>query len=206
MDDRQFKDALYEQFARIGHALSTPKRLEILDLLEPCAVLRIPSPEVRMPTQLVSTLLQGSQQGCVGPRKPPVLTLQLTDLFVGPQEPSEHGLPTRGVRQSAHRTLDGGNALGHAPPREAPGRNTVEESLAVGIDVAADDYVDRAQGTPVISPWKLGAGSRRMLVLRRRTITTDYRGLSRRSRRGSGLRCRPPGPRGRDERRTSPWI
>ena len=33
MDDRQFKDALYEQFARIGHALSTPKRLEILDLL-----------------------------------------------------------------------------------------------------------------------------------------------------------------------------
>ena len=33
MDDRNFKDALYEQFARIGHALSTPKRLEILDLL-----------------------------------------------------------------------------------------------------------------------------------------------------------------------------
>jgi rhodanese-related sulfurtransferase/DNA-binding transcriptional ArsR family regulator len=33
MDGRQFKDALYEQFARIGHALSTPKRLEILDLL-----------------------------------------------------------------------------------------------------------------------------------------------------------------------------
>src|SRR3990170_5028117 len=33
MDDRDLKDALYEQFARIGHALSTPKRLEILDLL-----------------------------------------------------------------------------------------------------------------------------------------------------------------------------
>jgi rhodanese-related sulfurtransferase len=33
MDDRRFKDALYEQFARIGHALSTPKRLEVLDLL-----------------------------------------------------------------------------------------------------------------------------------------------------------------------------
>jgi rhodanese-related sulfurtransferase/DNA-binding transcriptional ArsR family regulator len=33
MDDRHLKDALYEQFARIGHALSTPKRLEILDLL-----------------------------------------------------------------------------------------------------------------------------------------------------------------------------
>lgn len=30
---RQLNDALYEQFARIGHALSTPKRLEILDLL-----------------------------------------------------------------------------------------------------------------------------------------------------------------------------
>ena len=33
MDNRDLKDALYEQFARIGHALSTPKRLEILDLL-----------------------------------------------------------------------------------------------------------------------------------------------------------------------------
>src|SRR3990172_772050 len=33
MDDRGFKDALFEQFARIGHAVSTPKRLEILDLL-----------------------------------------------------------------------------------------------------------------------------------------------------------------------------
>src|SRR3990172_4666394 len=33
MNDRTFKDSLYEQFARIGHALSTPKRLELLDLL-----------------------------------------------------------------------------------------------------------------------------------------------------------------------------
>ena len=30
---RTFKDALYGQFARIGHAVSTPKRIEILDLL-----------------------------------------------------------------------------------------------------------------------------------------------------------------------------
>lgn len=30
---RTFKNALYEQFARIGHAVSTPKRIEILDLL-----------------------------------------------------------------------------------------------------------------------------------------------------------------------------
>lgn len=30
---RAFKDALYAQFARIGHAVSTPKRIEILDLL-----------------------------------------------------------------------------------------------------------------------------------------------------------------------------
>ena len=30
---RTFKDALYAQFARIGHAVSTPKRIEILDLL-----------------------------------------------------------------------------------------------------------------------------------------------------------------------------
>jgi rhodanese-related sulfurtransferase len=30
---RPFKDALYAQFARIGHALGSPKRMEILDLL-----------------------------------------------------------------------------------------------------------------------------------------------------------------------------
>ena len=32
-DHRAFKDALYNQFARIGHAVSSPKRLELLDLL-----------------------------------------------------------------------------------------------------------------------------------------------------------------------------
>lgn len=30
---REFKDALYAQFARLGHAVSSPRRLEILDLL-----------------------------------------------------------------------------------------------------------------------------------------------------------------------------
>src|SRR5690348_11686983 len=32
-DSRIFKDALYSQFARIGHAVSSAKRLELLDLL-----------------------------------------------------------------------------------------------------------------------------------------------------------------------------
>jgi rhodanese-related sulfurtransferase len=30
---RQFKDAVYSEFARIGHALSSPRRIELLDLL-----------------------------------------------------------------------------------------------------------------------------------------------------------------------------
>ena len=29
---RRFKDAIYEQFARLGKAISAPKRLELLDL------------------------------------------------------------------------------------------------------------------------------------------------------------------------------
>ncbi|HKT60434.1 MAG TPA: metalloregulator ArsR/SmtB family transcription factor [Gemmatimonadales bacterium] len=33
MQYREFKDSLYTQFARLGHALSAPKRLELLDLL-----------------------------------------------------------------------------------------------------------------------------------------------------------------------------
>jgi len=32
-DHRAFKDALYPQFARIGHALASPKRIELLELL-----------------------------------------------------------------------------------------------------------------------------------------------------------------------------
>ncbi|MHB1799931.1 MAG: ArsR family transcriptional regulator, partial [Vulcanimicrobiaceae bacterium] len=32
-DARRLKDTLYEYFARIGKATSSPKRLEILDLL-----------------------------------------------------------------------------------------------------------------------------------------------------------------------------
>ena len=30
---RRFKDAIYEQFSRIGKAVSSPKRLELLDLI-----------------------------------------------------------------------------------------------------------------------------------------------------------------------------
>lgn len=33
MAHRDFKDALYAQFARIGHALASPRRIELLDLL-----------------------------------------------------------------------------------------------------------------------------------------------------------------------------
>lgn len=33
INDRRFKDAFYEQWARIGKALASPKRLELLDLL-----------------------------------------------------------------------------------------------------------------------------------------------------------------------------
>src|SRR5919199_2384993 len=33
MSHREFKDPLYAQFARIGHAVSGPKRIELLDLL-----------------------------------------------------------------------------------------------------------------------------------------------------------------------------
>ena len=33
MPDRRLKDAIYEQFARLGKAMSAPKRLELLDLL-----------------------------------------------------------------------------------------------------------------------------------------------------------------------------
>lgn len=33
MDGREVKDALYEQFARIGKALASPKRIELLDVL-----------------------------------------------------------------------------------------------------------------------------------------------------------------------------
>jgi rhodanese-related sulfurtransferase len=33
MRSREFKDAIYEQFARLGNAISAPKRIELLDIL-----------------------------------------------------------------------------------------------------------------------------------------------------------------------------
>lgn len=33
MNERNLKDLLYQEFARIGKSLSSPKRLEILDVL-----------------------------------------------------------------------------------------------------------------------------------------------------------------------------
>jgi DNA-binding transcriptional ArsR family regulator len=33
MEKREFKDRLYGQFARVGRALASPHRLELLDLL-----------------------------------------------------------------------------------------------------------------------------------------------------------------------------
>ena len=33
-DPRQFKDAIYDPFARMGKAVASPRRLELLDLLE----------------------------------------------------------------------------------------------------------------------------------------------------------------------------
>ncbi|HZD79541.1 MAG TPA: ArsR family transcriptional regulator, partial [Actinomycetota bacterium] len=33
MSEREVKDALYEQFARLGKAVASPKRIELLDLL-----------------------------------------------------------------------------------------------------------------------------------------------------------------------------
>lgn len=33
MRHREFKDPLYTEFARIGHAVASPKRIELLDLL-----------------------------------------------------------------------------------------------------------------------------------------------------------------------------
>ena len=73
MDDRQFKDALYEQFARIGHALSTPKRLEILDLLGQGersvevlareAALRVPNARQHLPVVRSARLVDSRRDG-----------------------------------------------------------------------------------------------------------------------------------------------
>lgn len=52
MSQREFKGALYEQFARLGHAVSSPKRLEMLDLLSLQALGRSRLAEVDQTTNL----------------------------------------------------------------------------------------------------------------------------------------------------------
>src|SRR5205809_7453115 len=70
-DPRRFKDGLYAQFARIGHAVSTPKRIELLDRLAQAARTVADLAELTAtPIKNTSAHLRALRQaGLVGTRK-----------------------------------------------------------------------------------------------------------------------------------------
>ncbi len=64
--NRKYKDEIYEQFARIGKAVSSPKRLEILDLLcQGERTVEALAKEARMSVANASQHLQGLRTACL---------------------------------------------------------------------------------------------------------------------------------------------
>ena len=64
--NRKYKDEIYEQFARIGKAVSSPKRLEILDLLcQGERTVETLAKEARMSVANASQHLQGLRAACL---------------------------------------------------------------------------------------------------------------------------------------------
>jgi rhodanese-related sulfurtransferase len=63
---REFKDALYSKFALIGHALASPKRIELLDLLaQGEKTVEVLAQYVAMPIKNTSAHLRGLRQACL---------------------------------------------------------------------------------------------------------------------------------------------
>src|SRR5215208_2461443 len=72
MDDathREFKDRLFEQFARVGKALASPRRLEIVDLLaQGERTVEEIARETSMSVASASQHLQALKEGCADGR------------------------------------------------------------------------------------------------------------------------------------------
>ncbi len=63
MSHREFKDPLYAQFARVGHAVASPKRIELLDLLSQGAkTVETLAAEAAMPVKNTSAHLRVLRQ------------------------------------------------------------------------------------------------------------------------------------------------
>src|SRR5438128_1335341 len=96
---RSARKACREIAMRLAKHLDLP--VDVVDLLKPGTGVGVASPKVRMPAELVSTLLQRSQEGLVGSHDPPIFAVHLPYLSIGPQQPGEDRRPSCAVRNSA---------------------------------------------------------------------------------------------------------
>jgi rhodanese-related sulfurtransferase len=143
--NRHFKDAIYEQFARIGKAVSTPHRLELLDLL--CqgpqtvevlakkAGLSIANTSQHLRVLCAARLVEGRKQGRF-------VAYRIADQAVNDYLTSMHRLAERRlaeVEQITRRFLDGQEGL--SPIDRHALLERVRNGLVTVLDVRpADEY------------------------------------------------------------------
>lgn len=139
MSHREFKDTLYSQFARIGHALGSPKRIELLDLLgqgektvellaEQCAT-PVKNTSAHLRTLRQARLVETRREGTF-------VYYRLADEHVGSLVRSLQELGRRRlaeVQQVTHLYLDGRDALKPVTLTEL--RKLVNDDRVTIIDV-----------------------------------------------------------------------
>jgi rhodanese-related sulfurtransferase len=139
MAHREFKDALYGQFARIGHALSSPKRIEILDLLgQGEKTVELLAEQCATPVKNTSAHLRALRQARLVEtrREGTFVYYRLADEDVGIFVRSLQELGRRRlaeVQQVTHLYLDGRDALEPVTLTEL--RKLVDNDTVTVIDV-----------------------------------------------------------------------
>jgi rhodanese-related sulfurtransferase/DNA-binding transcriptional ArsR family regulator len=143
MPHREFKDALYAQFARIGHALGSPKRIELLDLLvQGEKTVEQLAEQAAIPVKNTSAHLRALRQARLVEtrRDGTYIVYRLADERVGDLVRNLEELGRRRLAEVAQVTrlfLDGRDGL--APVTLAELRRLMREDQVTVIDVRPRD-------------------------------------------------------------------
>lgn len=177
---RPFKDALYAQFARIGHAVSTPKRIEILDLLaQRERTVADLAAEIATPVKNTSAHLRALRfAGLVDTRRDgPYVYYRLADRgvhdFVQQLEALAHERFAE-VEQVTRRFLDGRDELQPISAREL--RRRMRRGDVTVIDVRPRAEYEAAHIPGALSMPIAELRRRRVRLPRRRDVVAYCRG------------------------------
>lgn len=132
---------------RLSQHVNLP--VDVFNFLIPTSAGSITPPEMRVPTQFVSTLPQGFQEWPIHARDCRVLPKQIAYLFVGAEKPGEYRLASALIPHFLQRALQQRNTLRQTSPRQSPRGHLIEQIFPIRVGVTADDYVNVGQTAPL---------------------------------------------------------